>query len=447
MNFIGNQKSVKNNKVRNRLKHYWHIIKKVFRSHLEYIPDADTIGAKFWQAMKVVYRSLVFYRLKLKAMRTSQGITLPEKELHIPLHVSPKDIVYSSYGKFIDVIGRGLVIGGNWDSLEMRFEDLPTYRIFNEVISEKKNWQETDAYQEILTRIGRGEFLWSSSNKAELDKRLAMHDELIDSIRTNGYKSQKELCTSMNNDEVIVNIGRDGDFIFANGGHRLSIAKILEIEKIPIIVSVRHIEWMRFRKQLVELAASRGGKTYQPTLHPDLQFIPSHHECVDRFEMIKSNLPVKKGRLLDLGANLGYFCSRFEEEGFDCVAVENYPELSYCLKKLKRATNKRFEIVEESILDSKQILENPYDVVLALNIFHHFLKSEERFTAFIHFLENLQCKEIYFEPHKYNEPQMHDSYKNFQPEEFAEFVKQKTGHTKSELIGQLADGRQLFKIT
>ncbi len=62
-----------------------------------------------------------------------------------------------------------------------------------------------------------------------------------------GYESQRKLlCENETNnltrikDEITVNIGRDGDLLFNNGAHRLSIVKILDIEKIPIRIVVIH---------------------------------------------------------------------------------------------------------------------------------------------------------------------------------------------------------------
>jgi hypothetical protein len=293
-----------------------------------------------------------------------------------------------------------------------------------------------------------GETVWGCSNAKELDSRCRQLDNLIESIRRDGYKAQNEINGGKTDDEITVCVGRDGDLLFCNSVHRLSIAKILGLETIPVKIAVRHIKWMRFRKQLSEYAIERDGKTYQPTFHPDLQHIASRHGCIDRFELIKRNLSVKEGRLLDLGANLGYFSSRFEGEGFNCIAVENIPSTIYFLTKLKRATNKHFEIIEGSIIDSDRLLKDDYDVVLALNIFHHFIKTKEKYEQFEHFLENLMCKEIYFESHNYDEAQMIGAYKNFHPEEFAELIRQKTKLKQAKYIGQAgADGRSIFKIS
>ncbi len=75
-------------------------------------------------------------------------------------------------------------------------------------------------------------------------------DALYQDIKNNGYKSQKELGKK-GTKEVEVLIGRNGDIIFRDGNHRLSIAKILGIQKIPVIVNVWHegyINWVKEEK-------------------------------------------------------------------------------------------------------------------------------------------------------------------------------------------------------
>lgn len=44
--------------------------------------------------------------------------------------------------------------------------------------------------------------------------------------------------------EITVDIGRNGELLYAGFGiHRLSIAKILGIEKVPVIVGMRHARY------------------------------------------------------------------------------------------------------------------------------------------------------------------------------------------------------------
>ena len=80
---------------------------------------------------------------------------------------------------------------------------------------------------------------------------------------------------------------------------------------------------MEFRKKLIDFSKNcpRGVLDYQLT-HPDLQDIPFKYNDLC-FNLIKENITISQGTLLDIGANLGYFCHKFEDLGFDCYGVES----------------------------------------------------------------------------------------------------------------------------
>src|SRR5690606_41152792 len=101
-------------------------------------------------------------------------------------------------------------------------------------------------------------------------------------------------------------------------------------------------------------------KAYQPPLHPHLMYIPAEQSCVERFEIITRNLSYTEGHLLALGANAGFFTIKFENDGFDCVAVESFPSFVFCLRCQRRALNKRFTIIPESFLGREDILNQEF---------------------------------------------------------------------------------------
>ena len=71
-------------------------------------------------------------------------------------------------------------------------------------------------------------------------------------MKNNGYKKQKELGNS-NWGEVEVAISREGEVLFVDGRHRLSIAKILEIKEIPVIVDLWHKKYMDRIKDITDM--------------------------------------------------------------------------------------------------------------------------------------------------------------------------------------------------
>jgi hypothetical protein len=165
-------------------------------------------------------------------------------------------------------------------------------------------------------------------------------DRLYYDIKNDGIKIHKTLKKNAIlklvrireiEDEIIVSIGPEGEFIFCNWGgqHRLSIAKILNLNKIPVQILFRHKKWMEFRKEILTyIRREMNGKALHPLLHPDLSDIPSLWS-EKRFKIIEESLTIKNGILLDIGAHWGYFCQKFTEIGFQCTAIEDSPKNLY----------------------------------------------------------------------------------------------------------------------
>lgn len=190
-----------------------------------------------------------------------------------------------------------------------------------------------------------------------------------------------------------------------------------------------------------------GDKAYQPLISSELQDIPFHRQKDYRFNLIKENLFTSKGTLLDIGANLGYFCHKFEDEGLDCYALEENRMLCYFMEKLKKAEEKRFKVIPQSIFEYKKNQELVFDVVLALSIFHHFLKSKDAYLNLVQLLKRLKAKELFFEPHLPQELQMKPFYRNYTPDQFVNFIIENSWFKKAQLLGQSPEGRPIYKLT
>ena len=128
-------------------------------------------------------------------------------------------------------------------------------------------WSETD--------------LSSKYDKSKFEKRTSEIEQLYKHIRDDGYKSQYQLLeedsdvawSGLNDamhplaNEIAVDIGRNGELLWNMcGQHRLAIAKILEIDRIPVQVFRRHAEWQEIRDR-----ARRGEEIPEEFRdHPDL---------------------------------------------------------------------------------------------------------------------------------------------------------------------------------
>ena len=424
----------------------WIRCKLFVSSQLDRLPLLKASIVRIWRAS---IWALLRFKWKLKKMRRTYRNKFDNDRMH---WLDPERIQYCSLKEFNPYQYKGEIIGGGWDRLEKKFEDLDVYIAFKERFINGKDWVDTIFYRQVLDEVTDGKFLWGCRNKSELDRRCKNLDSLYQNIKNRGYKSQSEILSEKNihdpmkiEDEITVNVGREGDLLFNNSAHRFSIAKLLGIQKVPVRITVRHPQWRDFREGVLRYAEEHDKKIYYPITHPDLQDIPSVHSD-ERFNIINANLSIKKGRLLDIGANWGYFCHKFEEMGFDCYAVESDRINIYILKKLKRAENANFKIIPQSIFEYKDIENLHFDVVLALNIFHHFLKKKDFYLKLINLLKTLKMKEMYFQPPLPNELQMEGAYKNYSEEEFVEFILQASRLNKAKLIGKDEDGRKIYKL-
>jgi len=150
--------------------------------------------------------------------------------------------------------GKWEVLDGDWDLAKEEFERTPIYLGFNQRFTENREWEETSYYSWLREEL--------EYTQEECLNRLNKYDELYHDIKTNGYdKSQP----------IIVHIGRNGEYIRHNGVHRLSIAKILEIDSIPVKVRNVHTNWQALRKDVCKNGLSEGQERLRD--HPDLQDI------------------------------------------------------------------------------------------------------------------------------------------------------------------------------
>jgi hypothetical protein len=171
--------------------------------------------------------------------RHIDGITISRNYGPRSVHIDKYDRGYFPAGL------AGVSIGGNWDLPEIHVEDMQEYVALSEFLSGSKSWFDTAFSKKIEQLISSGLNAYGfTSIDAYRKSREHQILELASSIRCNGVRA-----TSTNPfrksyyDNIQVNIGRDGSYIFNGGFHRFCIARLLGIESIPVLVVARHIEF------------------------------------------------------------------------------------------------------------------------------------------------------------------------------------------------------------
>lgn len=180
-------------------------------------------------------------------------------------------------------IGTPNVNGGEWDQTSDRFCDLLVYKAIKTVCENNINWMDTKLFRKHRERIQRGYRSYGCYSMDELSDKAEELNTLIQSIRDSGYLSARKRGDHLL-DEIRVNIGRDGNFLYnSEGRHRLSIAKVLRLNQIPVIVVMRHRQWQQLRNELKKSDGKINMDIPEQKWmdHPDLGNILSDNDSVE----------------------------------------------------------------------------------------------------------------------------------------------------------------------
>ena len=164
--------------------------------------------------------------------------------------IDPTDIIGVSDNK--RPLHWGEIKGGDWDLDPEPFTERPVYRALRQHYIKEVPWGETPlkgVFDQKMTEGGA----WGYTSVTEFEERVAEIEQLVESIRTEGYRSKRELARespiSTNDpvppmlDEVTIDIGRDGSVLWRDlGQHRLAIAQLFEVKEIPVYVATRHAD-------------------------------------------------------------------------------------------------------------------------------------------------------------------------------------------------------------
>ena len=170
----------------------------------------------------------------------------------------------------------GRVVGGDWDRRWEPFEERAVYRGLCQRYREGMAWEETALYEAFLDQLERFGNAWEHGSVTAFETRCREIDRLYESIRDQGYRTQADLADVSEprlahlRDEINVDVGRDGTLYWRTyGQHRLAIAKLLDLETVPVMIHRRHQRWQALRERCREgegAPRAAGGD-----LHPDLR--------------------------------------------------------------------------------------------------------------------------------------------------------------------------------
>lgn len=85
--------------------------------------------------------------------------------------------------------------------------------------------------------------------------------------------------------------------------------------------------------------------------------------------------------------------------------------------------------------------------MLALYIFHHFLKRKNTYHNFIKLLKRIKVKELFFGAYNPNEFRGKKVYRVYEPDQFVSFLLENSCLNKAQLLTKFKNGRTLYKLT
>ena len=139
--------------------------------------------------------------------------------------------------------------GGNWDDKKLNLSNYrkysPSFNSIFQIYREKINYKQCEEYNNKVRLINDGKKSGRGQTLKELDDYFISLNNLKESLRNFGYKSQLELNNnSKKNDEIGVVIGKNWDVIKLQdkfgGTHRFALCKILDIKEIIVSVKAMH---------------------------------------------------------------------------------------------------------------------------------------------------------------------------------------------------------------
>ena len=174
-------------------------------------------------------------------------------------------------------------------------------------------------------------------------------------------------------------------------------------------------------------------KKYNGKLYAEIRGYDHDALYVGRFEAMKKYIRPEAKTVLDIGAHFGEMSLEFAEIGKKVTAVEKSTSKISCLREYCRKHGNKFNVVHEDIFDYTQ-KHRDFDTVLALNIFHHFTRTEDGFKKLTVMLRRLRITDMFFLPAT-TEELMEEGSVVSTKNAFVEWVMSQSGMTKKILVG------------
>lgn len=182
-------------------------------------------------------------------------------------------------GRFRRKENHGKILDGDWDNHTKQWNQRRVYRSIKQVYDNGADWRDTPIFQKRMAIYELTGSAYGYDVEDPITKRINYIEDLYENIVQHGFLTQSEAPDDYRNKDIFhnitINIGRNGELIFNHAGqHRLAFAKYLDIDKIPVLVIVRHKKWQEVRNRM-----SRADT--KDDLDPELRRYYEHPDLID----------------------------------------------------------------------------------------------------------------------------------------------------------------------
>ncbi len=267
-----------------------YIVSKLFASlrHFGFLPTVSNI-------IRTIEKNLITQIHRTNRDKYLQYIGTTDAALDKVIWVDPSKIIHETYTYFGDQLSEhGKVYDGRWDKIYAEFKNRIEFESLQRHFCEHVPWENTSYYIHAKSCITSGRGFRGFSTINDVERFFDHIDRVYQRIRNDGYRSQRDLLQDIEANEgdateamdfglmneIGVNITRNGKILWhTKGQHRLIIAKLLNLEKVPVQICTRHAEWQQIRNRI---RTSSNEELNAITLdcyqtHPDLIDILTKH--------------------------------------------------------------------------------------------------------------------------------------------------------------------------